>query len=354
MRAVCVIAVSLALAAPASAAELRLKRVGTFSEPVYVTSPPRDGGTLAVVERYGRVRLVASRARCCGGCSLDLRGRVRITHPRRDRGPARAVLARLRPATMRRSRRLYVDYVDGRGRLRVDEFQRGEACAACSTSAARRRKHHGGQLQFGPDGLLYVSTGMGDDAGSSARIRLAEGKLLRLDPRGDPPGPRSYALGLRNPWRFSFDRASGALLIGDVGEQTRPRRSMSLAAGRRRGAELRLAGLRGATAPRPATRAVRAARPRSCYRHGRGWCSVVGGYVVRGRAPRALRGRYVYGDVCSGRMWSAASTATALERRTPLRAPRRLPRLVRRGRARAAVRRQFRKAALWRLVDRRS
>ncbi len=239
MRAVCVIAVSLALAAPASAAELRLKRVGTFSEPVYVTSPPRDAGTLAVVERYGRVRLVRH-GKVLRRLLVDLRGRVRITHPR-PHLDQRGLFSLAFAPDYATSRRLYVDYVDGRGRLRVDEFQRGERRRVLDLGRATT-KHHGGQLQFGPDGLLYVSTGMGATPEVSQDAGSLRGKLLRLDPLVRPARPEVVALGLRNPWRFSFDRLTGALLIGEVGEDTFEEINL-VPPGVPPGFELRMAGL---------------------------------------------------------------------------------------------------------------
>ena len=170
--------------------------------------------------------------------------------------------------------------------------------------------HHGGQLQFGPDGKLYVSTGMGDDPDSSqdpAKPTAASCGSTRAA-RTQPP--EVVALGLRNPWRFSFDRRTGRMLIGDVGD--------------RRQEEV---DVLDPAAPGPVNfgwpfaegRAVRPgapaglAAPALTHAHGRGWCSIVGGYVVRGRSPRALRGRYLYGDVCSGDLWSARVAGARLE-----------------------------------------
>jgi glucose/arabinose dehydrogenase len=235
LRALPALAVALlTAAAPAHAAELRGERVGTFDEPVYVTSPPGHPRTLAVVERYGRVRLVR-RGRVLRRPLLDLRRRVLIEDDR-ETIDQRGLLSIAFAPDYRRSGRLYVDYVDTAGRLRVDEWRRGSGrLRRVLDLGEATTQHHGGQLQFGPDGLLYVSTGMGDDPDTSQDPASPGGKILRLDPRERPARPEVVALGLRNPWRFSFDRPSGLLLIG--------------------------------------------------------------GYV--------LRGRYLYGDVCSGRLWSA-------------------------------------------------
>ena len=113
------------------------------------------------------------------------------------------------PPDYRRSRRFYVDYVDRSGHQRIDELRRGSRRVRHVLDLGPvTTQHHGGQLQFGPDGLLYASTGTGDGT--------RPGTILRFDPRR--PRPEVYATGLRNPWRFSFHR--GALLIGDVGDHT--------------------------------------------------------------------------------------------------------------------------------------
>jgi glucose/arabinose dehydrogenase len=208
---------ALVLTAPADAEALRLKRVGTFDEPVYVTGPRGDAATLAVVERYGRVRLVRH-GHVQRRSLLDIRRRVRITHPR-PRDDQRGLFSLAFAPDYARSGRLYVDYVDRRGRLRVDEWQRGTRSLRRVVDLGRATtKHHGGQMRFGPDGLLYVSTGMTDDPAASQDPAALGGKLLRLDPLARPSQPEVVALGLRNPWRFSFDPFTGAALIGDVGE----------------------------------------------------------------------------------------------------------------------------------------
>ncbi|HEV2075684.1 MAG TPA: PQQ-dependent sugar dehydrogenase, partial [Thermoleophilaceae bacterium] len=189
--------------------------------------------------------------------------------------------------------------------------------------------HNGGQLQFGPDGYLYISTGDGGGAGDPLRNgqdkRSLLGKLLRIDPRRAGPGrpysaPRDnpfvgragrreiYAYGLRNPFRFSFDRNTGDLAIGDVGESAREEVDFRLK-GQPGGAnfgwscyegslvyEGRGAGcLNGGPHVRPVLE----------YSHSGGRCSITGGYVARHRSLKALRGRYVYGDFCTGQLRSA-------------------------------------------------
>ena len=300
MLAAALAATALAAAGPPA----RLERVADgFEQPVYVTGVPGRPRTLAVVERYGRVRLLRP-GRARRRVLVDFRSRVGIDDPR-ETVDQRGLLSVAFAPDYARSGRVYLDYVDRGGRLRVDEWRRGALRPLLDLGEATTQ-HHGGQLQFGPDGLLYVSTGMGDDPDTSQDPASPGGKILRVDPLAPAPRPEIVALGLRNPWRFSFHR--GTLLVGDVGDHRREEVDV-LAPGTeavnfgwpfREGREQRRAG-----AP-PGLRG-----PEIAHRHSRGWCSLVGGYV--------LRGRYVYGDVCSGRLWSARFRRGALGR------PRRLP-----------------------------
>jgi glucose/arabinose dehydrogenase len=298
------LATALAVTALAAAGPpARLERVAAgFEQPVYVTGVPGRPSALAVVERYGRVRLLRP-GRARRPVLVDLRSRVGIDDPR-ETVDQRGLLSVAFAPDYTRSGRLYLDYVDRDGRLRVDEWRRGALRPLLDLGFATTQ-HHGGQLQFGPDGLLYVSTGMGDDPDTSQDAASPGGKILRVDPLAPAPRPEVVALGLRNPWRFSFHR--GRLLIGDVGEHRQEEVDV-LAPGQapanfgwpfREGrARLRAGAPAGLRAPE------------IVHRHGRGWCSLVGGYV--------LRGYYVYGDVCSGRLWSARFRAGALGRPHPL------------------------------------
>jgi hypothetical protein len=310
-----VLAAALAVAVTAAASPaLEVRPVaGGLDEPVYVTGVPGRPGTLAAVERYGRVRLLRP-GRKRKATLIDMRGQVGIDDPR-ETLDQRGLLSIAFAPDYARSGRVYVDYVDKQSRVRVGVWARGKLRPLLDLGEAPTQ-HHGGQLQIGPDGLLYVSTGMGDDPSVSQDPARPGGKILRVTPGG---AAEMVASGLRNPWRFSFHR--GALLIGDVGEDEVEEIDV-LPRGTPPGANFGWPFREGndvhAPGEPPGLRA-----PALTHRHGPGWCSVVGGYV--------FHGRYVYGDVCSGRLWSARFTPSRLTDRRRLRAV--VPYLVSFGRA---------------------
>jgi glucose/arabinose dehydrogenase len=177
-------------------------------------------------------------------------------------------------------------------------------------------QHHGGQLAFGPDGRLYVSTGKNDDDASPQDPASPNGKILRLDPGRAGAAPQVYARGLRNPWRFSFDRRTGALFVGDVGDVSHEEVDVippRAAAGTNFGYPAYEGDARTSAPDVPGARA-----PVLDYPHDARHCAVVGGYVVRDRRLPALAGRYLYSDVCAGDVWAARASPTGLA------APRRL------------------------------
>ena len=177
--------------------------------------------------------------------------------------------------------------------------------------------HNGGQLAFGPDNLLYIGTGDGgsggDPLGNGQSLATLLGKVLRVDvlsgvlpysiPGGNPFGNEIWAYGLRNPWRFSFDRLTGDLYLADVGEALVEEVNFQ-AAGSGTGANYGWNIMEGSRCF--ATAACSSAGltlPVAEYLHGSGDCAVIGGYVYRGSAFPALQGTYIYGDLCSGRIW---------------------------------------------------
>jgi glucose/arabinose dehydrogenase len=294
-------------AASTSAAAPRLESVGHFRQPVYVTSPPGARHTLAVVERYGRIRLVV-RGHKQHRLLADLRSRVRIDDPNEE-ADQRGLFSMAFAPDYRRSRHFYVDYVDRAGHERVDELRRGSRRTRRVLDLGRvGTQHHGGQLQFGPDGRLYVSTGKDTP--------VHPGSLLRLDPRHRRARPEVYATGLRNPWRFSFDHATGALVIGDVGDATEEEVDV-LAPHAPAGANFGWPIFEGDRRRAPGDPPGYVA-PALTLQHTDGWCAVTGGYVVRDPHLRALAGRYLYADLCTGKVWSAALTGASLTDARPL------------------------------------
>ena len=181
--------------------------------------------------------------------------------------------------------------------------------------------HNGGALAFGPDGMLYVAVGDGgsggDPMGNGQRLDTLHGKVLRLDVSGDaytvpPDNPfvgrdaRSeiYAYGLRNPWRLNFDRETGQLWAGDAGQDLWEEVDRVVPGGNygwnvMEGAHCYLASGCEASGMLP---------PRAEYSHDFG-CAVIGGFVYRGSAMPELRGWYVYGDFCSGRVWAVDASS---------------------------------------------
>ncbi len=328
MRPILVLALAILAALPAAAqAAPRLRVVASgFSSPVHVTSPP-DDPRLFVVEQPGRVLVLTGGRRVV---FLDLRSRVAS-------GGEMGLLSIAFHPAFRTNGRLYVNYTANGARgleTRVVQYRaRGNRALPGSARVLLRipqpySNHNGGQLQFGPDGFLYVGMGDGGDGGDPQNRaqdpRQLLGKMLRIDvnraaggrpyaiPRTNPyrrggGRPEIWALGLRNPWRFSFDRATGDLWIGDVGQQEleeidRVRRGT--------GGLLNFGwdAFEGRAAFEPKPTPGRLIRPVSQYSHAQG-CSITGGFVYRGRLAPSLRGRYVYADYC--RDWLRAIRPTA-------------------------------------------
>ena len=225
--------------------------------------------------------------------------------------------------------------------------------------SAGASNHNGGQLQFGQDGYLYISVGDGGTDGANAQTSTnLNGKILRIDPHGvgqgiardaarpthssaslDGDARRSGALGLRNPFRFSFDQLTGDLVIGDVGSRASwPRRSISHrprpgVAGARTSAG---PAARGSCGTRSLRRDLRRSSPTRTAIPGGGQafgCAIIGGFVYRGSQAPELAGRYLYADLCTARAALDPARAAARERRPGRERPRRLVEraLLRRG-----------------------
>jgi glucose/arabinose dehydrogenase len=328
--------------AAAAARGVRLARIGRFDSPVYITSPPGDRRRQFVVERDGRV-IVLRDGRRLSESFLDIRDQV-------TSGGEQGLLSIAFAPDYTDSGYFYAYYTDRSGDQRVVEFRRRDADHADAGSerlvlrmADSESNHNGGLLLFGPDDLLYIGTGDGGGAGdrhgargNAQNLGSLLGKILRIDPRASGgrayrvpdanpfsgrAGARAevYAYGLRNPWRFSFDRANGDLAIGDVGQNAYEEVDF-VRRGTGRGANFGWRPFEGRTRYTPGETAPGYVAPVIVRAHSAGNCSIIGGVVVRDPDLPALRGRYIFGDYCKGRIRSAILTPSRARsmRRTAL------------------------------------
>jgi glucose/arabinose dehydrogenase len=310
-------------ATPAARPGLRLQRIGSFDSPVYVTAPPGDRRRVFVVEQGGRVRIVRD-GDTVGRPFLDVSDRI-------STGSERGLLSLAFAPDYASSGRFYVYYTATDGDIRIVEYRRSSAERADHDSARRVlsvshpvSNHNGGLIRFGPGGLLYAGLGDGGGGGDQHGARgngqnlgTLLGKILRFDPRrrGDRaytvPGsnpfvgrggarPEIYAYGVRNPWRFAFT-PKGHLVVADVGQGEVEEVSIV----RRKGANLGWRVWEGRSRYSPGEQAAGHLPPVIQRFHSDGNCSITGGVVVRDPVLSALRGRYVFGDFCRGRIESA-------------------------------------------------
>jgi glucose/arabinose dehydrogenase len=308
---------ALALAAPAGAVTLEPIGSATYDTPTYVASDPSNPDRLFVTEQAGRIDLTTP-----AGTSrfLDLADKVLD-------GGERGLWSIAFAPDHATSRLFYVAYSANDGALTLDEY-RAEASPA-ATEATRRRvlsipndfgthNHNGGQLQFGPDGYLYWSTGEDAHAENAQNPATRLGAILRIDPHGanegefTVPGDNPFvggsagddpvwSHGLRNPWRFSFDRQTGALTIGDVGAGSREEVDFMAQPSAGRGSNFGWPRCEGTSQIGP-TPCAAFALPLYEYDQtpGASNCGIVGGYVVRDPDLTELVGRYLFTDLCGG------------------------------------------------------
>ena len=269
--------------------------VGGLDSPTDVRAAPGDASTLYVVEQTGEIKIVRNGS--VAGTFLDLRSKVRS-------GGEQGLLSMVFGPSYEQDHVFYVSYTDRNGDSRVVRYRSANGVAVPSTAKQLLfvhqpySNHNGGDLQFS-NGYLYFGLGDGGSEGdpqrSSQNMGTRLGKLLRTNPlRG---GWQIVALGLRNPWRFSFD-AGGNLWIGDVGQDRYEEIDYRSASRVGRLANYGWSRYEGRSLYSSSHRLARAGQlvsPVSVYPHSQG-CSVTGGYVVGGR--------YYYGDYCSGTVWS--------------------------------------------------
>jgi glucose/arabinose dehydrogenase len=324
---------------------VRLVKIGAFSSPLYVTSPPGDTRRVMVVERGGRIWVMRD-GRRLPRPFIDIRS---LVIPAGEQG----LLSVAFPPDYARSRRFYVYYSENNtANNKVVEYRRSPTNPDRAVASTARTvlsmpdvesNHNGGLMLFRPDGLMYIGTGDGGGAndnhggpGNGQNLGSLLGKILRIDPRaaGGRPytvprtnpfvgragvRPEIYAYGLRNPWRFSFDRRTGDLSIGDVGQNQIEEINFERN-GRARGVNFGWRPWEGRRRNfnEPAPRAV---FPVLEHTHVSGFCSITGGYVVRDPGLPRLAGRYVYSDFCDGRIWVTRLRPGTSSPGTPLALP---------------------------------
>jgi glucose/arabinose dehydrogenase len=278
-----------------------------LQEPVHLAIPRSQPNTMYVVERRGRIRVFV-RGQLQPEPFLDLRGKVALN-------TEQGLLSMAFHPGYASNRRFYVFYTERRtGAIRIVEYRSRGLEALPETArqivgvAHPGPNHNGGQLAFGPDRRLYFGIGDGGGEGDpnnyAQRLSNPYGKLFRIDVNRRKAKARLVGFGLRNPWRFSFDRATGDLYIGDVGQNSweeidfTPWGSPGVENYGWRVYEGE-AVFRQET-PNPAGPLV---FPVHVYGRS-GGASVVGGFVYRGSRVGAARGRYFFGDFASGRIWT--------------------------------------------------
>jgi len=290
-----------------------------LTQPVGLESAPGDSSRLFIVEKTGTIQIWS-------GGSLKPRPFLDISS-RVSSGTEQGLLGLAFHPQFATNRRFYVDYTDRNGDTHVVEFLASVALDSATTTEREilfvtqpAANHNGGQLAFGPDGYLYVGLGDGGGAGDTyhngQNLGSLLAKILRLNvdvgsPYSIPPDNpfasvsgdkgETWDYGLRNPWRFSFDRLNGDLYIGDVGQDTYEEVDYELhhSGGKDYGWNI-MEGFH--CYPPPATTCNKSGLtlPVVEYTHQGSSCSITGGYVYRGSEIPELNGTYFYGDYCSG------------------------------------------------------
>jgi glucose/arabinose dehydrogenase len=303
-----------------SGSKVALQKIGDFDQPTYIAQPP-GSNDLYVVEQGGTIRIVRD-GQVLSDPALDISDQV-------TNNDEQGLLSIAFPPNFQSSHLAYA-YFTGtdqdqhvvRYTVRPDgSFDEGSAREILKM-ADFAENHNGGQLQFGPDGDLYIGTGDGgqeeDPHRTGQDLGTLLGKLLRIKPAtgaggapyaippdnpfvNRPPGarPEIYSYGLRNPWRYSFDAKTGALIIADVGQYSLEEVDYTLK-GKARGANFGWSAFEGTDRFNQDQTAPNAVPPIFEYSHDGGACSITGGYIVRDRSLPSLYGRYVYGDYCTG------------------------------------------------------
>jgi glucose/arabinose dehydrogenase len=324
-------------AAAPNGSTIALAKVADVTAPVLAISAGDGTSRLFIVEKGGRIRIVKNGS-LLATPFLDISGSV-------SRGGEQGLLGLAFHPAFETNRKFYVNFTNTSGNTVVREYKASSSNPDRTASGSGRTllqigqpyaNHNGGMLAFGRDGYLYIGTGDGGSAGDPGNraqsIKTLLGKMLRIDvngttstkpyriPRSNPyvgrPGLNEiWQRGLRNPWRFSFDRSNGNLWIGDVGQGTWEEvdRAVRTSTGPGKAVNWGWRVMEGRHCYKPSTGCNTSGKKKPLveYKHADGRCSVTGGYVYRGSGIPALRGYYVYGDYCTGEVWAVAAGASA-------------------------------------------
>jgi glucose/arabinose dehydrogenase len=317
---------------------IRLVKVADVAKPVLVTSPADGTDRQFIVSKAGRIRVIEN-GTLLSASFLDISRSV-------STGSEQGLLGLAFHPSYSTNRKFYVNYTDTNGNTVIREYKASSSNRNVVESGSGRTilrinqpysNHNGGMLAFGRDGYLYIGTGDGGSAGDPGNraqsIDSLLGKMLRININGTT-STRAYRIpssnpyvgrtgrdeiwqrGLRNPWRFSFDRSSGSLWIGDVGQNRYEEvdRAIRTTSGPGKGVNWGWRVMEGRHCYKPSRGCNTSGKTKPLveYSHSsNGRCAVTGGYVYRGSAIPALKGWYVYGDYCSGEVWAVAAGASS-------------------------------------------
>ena len=317
-------AIGTIVAAGLGAQEIRTVQVATGLANITDIQNAADGsGRIFLAEQNGVVRTLRN-GTLAAAAFLDIRAKTAA-------GGERGLLGIAFPPGFAQKQRFYVDYTDLNGDTTIAQYRiapGGEAADPASEVVLLKipqpfANHNGGQVRFGPDGYLYIGMGDGGSGGdpmnNGQNLGVLLGKILRIDvdtapgsvriPPDNPfvntAGARGeiWAYGLRNPWRFSFDRATRDLWIADVGQDTYEEVDFQPAASRG-GENYGWRQMEGMHCYESNCRTQGLTLPIAEYTHAAGGCSITGGFVYRGLQSPGMRGMYFYGDYCSGKIWA--------------------------------------------------
>lgn len=308
------------------------KVISGIDEPTDIASADDGSGRLFILEKKGRIRIFKD-GKLQAEPFLDIRRLVKSS------GSEQGLLGIAFSRGFKKNGTFYVNYTNHQGvgnstvaRYRVaGNSERAEPASARIILNVKQpySNHNGGQIAFGPDGYLYIGFGDGGSGGdphnNGQSLTTFLGKMLRLDvesgkvpygiPAGNPYKNEIWAYGLRNPWRFSFDRATKELYIADVGQDkyeevhVQPAESRG---GENYGWKI-MEGLHCFKKKNCSQGGL--TLPVAEYDHDTGDCSITGGFVYRGSEFPALKGIYLFGDYCSGRIWGLKRTGSTWDKK---------------------------------------